>query len=127
MITLAHQEYPDLSLTQLCTLMGVSKSWYYEHLNQLDSGSEDIALRDQIERIILEFSGYGYRRVTHALSRQGWTVNHKRVLRIMQEVLTLPDQKTFCDHDDQFAPRISSVSQCALRSCSVCPRPGVGC
>jgi putative transposase len=85
MITLAHQEHPDLSLTQLCSFMGVSKSWYYEHLNQLDSQREDIALRDQIEQIILEFSGYGYRRVTHALSRQGWTVNHKRVLRIMQE------------------------------------------
>jgi putative transposase len=85
MITLAHQDHPDLPIAQLCALIGVSKSWYYEHLNQLDSQREDIALRDQIERIILEFSGYGYRRVTHALSRQGWTVNHKHVLRIMQE------------------------------------------
>lgn len=85
MISLAHQDHPDLSLTQLCALMGVSRSWYYEHINQLDSPREDIALRDQIEQIILEFSGYGYRRVTHALSRQGWIVNHKRVLRIMQE------------------------------------------
>ncbi|MDQ2906837.1 MAG: IS3 family transposase [Chloroflexota bacterium] len=85
MITFAHQEFPDLSLTQLCALMGVSRSWYYEHIKQLDSLDEDIALRDQIEQIILEFSGYGYRRVTHTLARQGWRVNHKRVLRIMQE------------------------------------------
>ena len=42
-------------------------------------------MRDQIEDLILEFPGYGYRRVTHALARQGWTINHKRVLRIMQE------------------------------------------
>jgi len=84
MITLAHQEYPELSLVRLCELHGVSRSWYYEQLHQ-DQDEEDIALRDQIERIILEFPGYGYRRVTRALSRQGWTVNHKRVLRIMQE------------------------------------------
>jgi transposase InsO family protein len=42
-------------------------------------------LRDRIEEIILECAGYGYRRVTHALARSGWQVNHKRVPRIMQE------------------------------------------
>lgn len=42
-------------------------------------------LRDAIERIVLEFAGYGYRRVTAALQREGWSVNHKRVLRIMRE------------------------------------------
>src|SRR6266851_4284549 len=44
-----------------------------------------VALRDAIELVILEFPGYGYRRVTYALQRQGWQVNHKRVLRIMGE------------------------------------------
>jgi putative transposase len=44
-----------------------------------------VELRDAIEWIILEFAGYGYRRVTHALKRAGWIVNHKRVLRIMRE------------------------------------------
>jgi transposase InsO family protein len=33
---------------------------------------------------VLEFPGYGYRRVTKALQREGWEVNHKRVLRIMR-------------------------------------------
>ena len=45
----------------------------------------DGALRDAIERIVLEFPGYGYRRVTEELHRQQWTVNHKRVLRIMRQ------------------------------------------
>ncbi len=85
MITLAHQEHPDLSIVHLCELLGVSRSWYYEQITQPDQDMQDIALRDQIEHIILEFAGYGYRRVTHALARQGWIVNHKRVLRIMQE------------------------------------------
>ena len=34
---------------------------------------------------MLEFPGYGYRRVTKELYRRGWSVNHKRVLRIMRE------------------------------------------
>jgi putative transposase len=47
---------------------------------------EAIALRDASERIVLDFPGYGYRRVTHALRRSGWgPVNHKRVLRVMRE------------------------------------------
>ena len=55
-----------------------------------------MALRDAIERIILEFPGYGYRRVTHALQREGWAVNHKRVLRIMrQESLLCQLQRQF--------------------------------
>jgi putative transposase len=47
---------------------------------------EAIALRDAIERIVLDFPGYGYRRVTHALRRGGrGPINHKRVLRVMRE------------------------------------------
>ena len=42
-------------------------------------------LRDRIEAICLEFPGYGYRRVTHQLRREGKVINHKRVLRIMRE------------------------------------------
>jgi putative transposase len=85
MITQAHQTHPDLSVQRLCELFEVSRSCYYEHLKQPEDDAEEIALRDRIEEIILEFAGYGYRRVTHALAREGWQVNHKRVLRIMQE------------------------------------------
>ncbi len=84
MIEQAHQRHPDLSVQRLCELFGVSRSWYYERLAQPEHDPEEIALQDQIEHIILEFPGYGYRRVTHALHRLGWAVNHKRVLRIMR-------------------------------------------
>lgn len=42
-------------------------------------------LRDAIQKIALKMPAYGYRRVTAELRRQGRTVNHKRVLRIMRE------------------------------------------
>jgi putative transposase len=52
-----------------------------------------VALRDAIERIVLAHPGYGYRRVTHALAREGWRVNHKRVLRVMREESLLCELK----------------------------------
>lgn len=85
MITQAHHDYPQLSILQLCDLLDVSRSWYYERDDQAEDDPQDIALRDEIERIILEFPGYGYRRVTRELGRRAWRVNHKRVLRIMRE------------------------------------------
>jgi len=66
----------------------VNRAWYYARQHVIVEPAklaEAVALRDAIERLILDFPGYGYRRVTHALHRDGWRVNHKRVLRIMRE------------------------------------------
>lgn len=41
MITLAHQEHPDLSISSLCEWLDVSRSWYYERDDQADP--EEIA------------------------------------------------------------------------------------
>lgn len=85
MIDKAHELYPDLSTEQLCHLFAVSRSWYYEQKGRLEDDEEETLLRDRIEEIILELPGYGYRRVTRALQREEWHVNHKRVLRMMRE------------------------------------------
>jgi putative transposase len=81
---LLQQEYSRLSVRQLCQMLGISRSWYYAHL-AAEAEGEEIALRDAIEQLVLAFPGYGYRRVTQALRRSGWSVNHKRVLRVMRE------------------------------------------
>lgn len=85
MIAQARQEHPELSIRRLCELFGVGRTWFYAHPSPEAVASRDVALRDAIERIVLEFPGYGYRRVTKALQRDGWMVNHKRVLRVMRE------------------------------------------
>jgi putative transposase len=46
---------------------------------------EGTTLRETIERITLTFPAYGYRRVTAQLHRDGFLVNHKRVLRVMRQ------------------------------------------
>lgn len=106
---------PEHSISQLCEVLQVSRSWYYEKQTRPEGDEADVALRDAIEQIILEFAGYGYRRVTHALKRAGWIVNHKRVLRIMrEESLTQPVKATLCA-DDRFTASLSGLSQSGER------------
>ena len=91
-----------MSIRQLCSSLQVNRRWYYARLAQGEPVDPDVDLRDAIEQLILEFPGYGYRRVTHALVRAGWSVNHKRVLRIMRE------ESLLCHLKRQFVPTTDS-------------------
>lgn len=62
--------------------MNLPRSTYY-HKPKAPSDDQDLIA--EIEAIIEEFSGYGYRRVTRELHRRGKPVNHKKVQRIMKE------------------------------------------
>jgi len=42
-------------------------------------------LRDELQKVALEWPAYGYRRITGELQRRGFAVNHKHVLRVMRE------------------------------------------
>jgi putative transposase len=68
---------------ELCRILGVNRGWFYR-AGARTPAAADMALRDAIEALVLAFPGYGYRRVTRALQRDGWVVNHKRVLRVMR-------------------------------------------
>ncbi len=103
MIEQVREEHPKVSIERLCELMGVSRSWYYERANSESRALQDMELRDAIERIVLEFPGYGYRRVTEALRREGWVVNHKRVLRIMRQ------ESLLCQLKRRFVPTTDSA------------------
>jgi uncharacterized protein (DUF934 family) len=46
---------------------------------------EDPDLRDEIQRVALEFPCYGRLRITAELKRRGWDAGHRRVGRIMRE------------------------------------------
>src|SRR5215831_17681035 len=45
----------------------------------------DMDLRDEIQKIALEWPSYGSRRITAELKARQWDVNRKRVQRIMRE------------------------------------------
>ena len=68
-------------------------SYYYKPVNRSEEQKSDQELVKEIESVVLEFSGYGYRRVTKHLQRLGIIVNHKRVLRLMREYGLLKKRK----------------------------------
>ncbi len=93
MIAAMRAAYPQLSVRRLCQLVGAGRTWYYTRPSPEEVAARDTALRDAIERIVLAFPGYGYRRVTKALERDGWAVNHQRVLRVMRREALLCQRK----------------------------------
>lgn len=96
MIAVHYAQHPDVPLSHLCSALDVSRSWFYARPAAREPCAQAVALRARIEEIVLEMPGYGYRRVTEQLQKEGWTVNHKRVLRILrQEALLCQIKKRF--------------------------------
>jgi len=61
-------------------------SFYYESKEPNPvSLKGDMDILDHIEAICIDFHGYGYRRVTRQLHYDGYSINHKKVLRLMRE------------------------------------------
>jgi putative transposase len=75
----------DLSIERMCALSGISRASYYRHWEASAPRQEETGLRDAIQRLALDNKHYGYRRIAAQLRREGWSVNHKRVLRILRE------------------------------------------
>ena len=73
-----------LSIARMCTLTGVSRASYYRHWRHVSPTREETELRDALQRLAVAHRHYGYRRLTALLHRDGWVVNHKRVLRLMR-------------------------------------------
>ncbi len=75
-----------LTIERMLELGRVSRSSFYRFDPEGKSGADrDMELRDAIQRIALEWPCYGRPRITAELRRQGWTVNPKRVYRLMRE------------------------------------------
>lgn len=87
-----------------CSMTGMSRSSYYRWRRRLTS-HRDMKLRDEIQRIALQFPCYGYRPVTAELRRRNWLVNHKRVLHWMRaDNLLALRRKSFAKTTDSGHP-----------------------
>ena len=74
-----------MSVTQMCTVAGFSRCGYYRFLNPAKPAQTDMDLRNEIQKIALEWPCYGSRRIRQELKARHWKVNRKRVQRLMQE------------------------------------------
>jgi putative transposase len=70
---------------RMCALAGVGRAAYYRQWGQSAPLREETALRDVVQRLALRNRSYGYRRIGVLLRREGWNINHKRLVRIMRE------------------------------------------
>jgi len=75
-----------LTIRRMLELGRVSRSSFYRYDPEgKPTPDRDMELRDAIQRIALKWPCYGRPRITRELRRQGWTVNPKRVYRLMRE------------------------------------------
>jgi putative transposase len=78
-----------ISINRAAELLDASRSGYYKWLhNSHDSENEknsDVAIKEEMQKIVIEFPGYGYRRVKVELRNRNHVVNQKKVRRFMKE------------------------------------------
>ena len=72
-------------MNALCQMTGLSRSGFYRWCAPCRAIPVEMELRDQMQKVALEWPAYGYRRVTAELRQRGFKVNHKRVLGMMRK------------------------------------------
>jgi putative transposase len=75
----------ELTIERMCALAGVSRAGYYRAWAASAPRAEETGVRDAVQRAALAHRHYGYRRIAAEMRRDGWAVNHKRVLRLMRQ------------------------------------------
>ena len=78
------RQHPSLSAVRQCALLGVSRSSLY--YRPVGDSQEDLELMKLIDKGDLERPFYGSRRMGIWLKKQGYSVNRKRVRRLMQVI-----------------------------------------
>ena len=66
-------------------MLGIARSSYYHKSRSFKKQVEDADMLGAIDRILCDFPAYGTRRVTQELKARGWSVNRKRIQRLMRE------------------------------------------
>ena len=72
-------------MNALCQMTGLNRADFYRWRRPPAATPVEMELRDAMQKVALESTVYGYRRITAELQRRGFEVNHKRVLRMMRE------------------------------------------
>lgn len=75
----------EFSLNILLKIIKLARSTYYYHLKQLYKADKNQDIKIEIQSIYREHKGnYGYRRIHLELRNRGYSVNHKKVQRLMK-------------------------------------------
>jgi putative transposase len=99
-----------VSVCRAAELLGVSKPGYYKWLHNRDKRprESDLLLREEIQRIVVDYPRYGYRRVTMELGHRGLRTSLKKVLGLMRRDNLLCVRKRYrhCTTDSNHGEKV---------------------
>jgi len=103
MYQIIYEQREKIAIAKACHILGVDRNCYTDWVKQNKSRKKNDTgykqLLDDINEIIAEFPLYGYRRVTVALNRMNYTINHKRILRVLRA------ENLLCKRKKRFKPQ----------------------
>lgn len=74
-------------MNELLELVQLPRSTYYYHAQRKETEDKYASVKEVMTAIHHKHHGrYGYRRMTEELKRQGYTINHKTVSKLMREI-----------------------------------------
>ena len=107
----------SIAVSRAAELLDVSRSgfykWFQRSLIVDNDQNSEIQIREQIQNIVIEFPGYGYRRVTIELQNRGYSVKEKIVRKFMKEDNLLCVKKRFklrttdSNHGEKIYPNLA--------------------
>ena len=89
------------SISEMCRILGVSRSGYYGFVKRMDKPARDLELSELIRECQQETKQtYGYRRVAILLERKGIHHNPKTILRVMNKysLLSVVRRRKYCNY-----------------------------
>ena len=72
-------------MSALCHMTGLSRAGFYRSRMPRQATPVEMEIRDQMQKIAVDWPAYGYRRITVELQHRGFVIHSKRVLRMMRE------------------------------------------
>jgi transposase InsO family protein len=107
----------SVSVNRAAELLEVSRSGFYKWFQRSISPDSDpnleVRIREEIQNIVIEFPGYGYRRVTIELQNRDYSVKDKIVRKFMKEDNLLCVKKRFklrttdSNHGEKIYPNLA--------------------
>jgi transposase InsO family protein len=108
-----------ISVNRAVELLDASRSGYYKWRDKSHDpegeNNSDVAIKEEMQKIVIEFSGYGYRRVKVELRNRGHVVNQKKVRRLMKEDNLICVKKRFklqttdSNHGEKIYPNLAKT------------------
>jgi len=79
MIATVAEALPHLTVSEICRVLGCARSTYYYQPVERDA----VALVNAVERVLMRYPFYGYRRVRAQLAREGLSLGETRVRKVL--------------------------------------------